>query len=473
LVIIKPGLIPVKPNFMAMNFNDILSILNDVPDYQTFYTVDELKASSYALAKRYPDTVEILPIGHSRQGDLIEAIKIGDGPKQALLFAMPHPNEPVGSMMLEYYSLRLAEDDSLRESLDYTWYLIKCIDPDNTRLNEGWFKGPFSIANYTRHHYRPPSFHQIEWTFPTDYKTLHFHDPLPETQAIMSLIEQIKPDLIYSLHNSGFGGIYFYITEEAPSLYKPFHELVESQELPLHLGEPEAPYIPVYTDAIFKMTGISEEYEYLKQNTDTDPATIRKGGTDSFDYARRICNPFGLVCEVPYFYNPLINDTSPSDTVRRDAILKGLEHDREDFSFLKEQYNIARDKLTMSSPFRDSIEETLRTYQQHLAAEENWARTDVKTAQVATVAEKFDSIVIREFYRLFPLGMFIRMLDTQTAATPESPVLASVSESVRTAFERLSSELEAKLDYTVIPIQKLVRIQLGSALLAAGYTAER
>jgi len=41
----------------------------------------------------------------------------------------------------------------LRESLGYTWYLVKCIDPDGTRLNEGWFKGPFSIENLARHYY--------------------------------------------------------------------------------------------------------------------------------------------------------------------------------------------------------------------------------------------------------------------------------------------------------------------------------
>jgi len=140
-----------------MKFDDVLAILNDVPDYQVFLTVDELKASTHRLANRYPNSVEILPIGHSRQGDPIETIKIGNGPRQALLFAMPHPNEPIGSMMLEYLSLRLAEDDALRESLGYTWYLVKCIDPDGTRLNEDWFKGPFSLENYARHYYRPPA----------------------------------------------------------------------------------------------------------------------------------------------------------------------------------------------------------------------------------------------------------------------------------------------------------------------------
>ncbi len=151
-----------------MKLDDVLEILDGVPDYQVFFTVDELKASMRQLASRYPDAVQVIPVGHSRQGDRIEALKIGDGAKKALLFALPHPNEPIGSMMLEYLSERLAEDDALREALGYTWYLIKCIDPDGTRLNEGWFKGPFSIENYAWHYYRPPAHQQVEWTFPID-----------------------------------------------------------------------------------------------------------------------------------------------------------------------------------------------------------------------------------------------------------------------------------------------------------------
>ena len=455
-----------------MKLETVLTILNDVPDYQVFLTVDELKASTHRLAKKYPDVVEILPVGHSRQDAPIEAIKIGNGPKQALLFAMPHPNEPIGSMTLEYLSQRLAADDALRESLGYTWYLIKCIDPDGTRLNEGWFKGPFSIKNYAHHFYRPPSFQQVEWTFPIDYKTLHFHDPLPETQALMTLIEQMEPDFIYSLHNSGFGGAYFYISHEAPTLYEPFHKLVESQQLPLHLGEPEMPFATTYHDAVFKVPPIADVYDFLEKQTGDDPAGIIKGGTSSFDYARAFGDPFCLVCEMPYFYNPAIHDTSPSDMVRRDAILQGVEQTREGMNFLREQYDAVKDALTLTSPFRDAIEETLRTFQKHLDARENWAQTDPKTAETATVAEKLDSLVISKFYRLLSLGMFVRMLDAQMMATGESPALASAREAARTAFEARSAALETELDYTVIPIQKLVRVQLGSALLAADHAGQ-
>ncbi len=451
----------------------IFDIIKDVPDYQTFYTVDELKASTHLLAKEHPDHVKVLSIGHSRQGDSIEVIRIGNGTKRALLFALPHPNEPIGSMMLEYLSLRLTENDLLRESLDYTWYLVKCIDPDGTRLNEGWFKGPFTIENYARHFYRPPSFQQVEWTFPIDYETLHFHTPLPETQALMALIEEIKPDFLFSLHNSGFGGVYFYITEDAPPLYEPFHKLVESQGLPMHLGEPETPYESKYADAFFKMTGVTKEYDFLRQHTNTDPAETIKGGTISFDYAQRYCNLFGLVCEVPYFFNPSIGDTSASDIVRRDVILKAVGEDKRSFGFLQEQYGRVKGVLSVPSPFRDFIEEYLKTYHQHLAAENNWARNDPKTTQMATIAEKFDNIEIRKFYRLFPLGMFIRLLQAQIEFTGKSPLLTSAHQIAGAAFEALADELGTDLSYTVIPIQKLVRVQLGSALMAAKYAAIR
>ncbi|UCB42437.1 MAG: hypothetical protein JSV77_08230 [Dehalococcoidales bacterium] len=449
----------------------VLDVIEDVPGYKAFFTVDELKTSSKKLARKYPDRVEVLNIGHSRRGDPIEALKIGSGPKQAVLFAMPHPNEPIGSMTLEYLSSRLVEDDSLLQSLNHTWYLIKCIDPDGARLNEGWFKGPFTVENYTRHYYRPASFQQIEWTFPIDYKTLHFNSPLPETQTLMSLIRKVRPDFLYSIHNAGFGGAYFYISEATPSLYNSFHQLVDSQGLPLHLGEPEEPHIPKYAEAIFKITGAQEQYDYLEKHTSEDPANIFKAGTDSFAYTSRFCHPFGLVCEVPYFYHPAIEDNSVSDIPHREAILSSIESEREELNFLKEQYNNVKEVLTVISPFREAIEEYVRFFEYHLSAEENWACTELRVAEKATVAEEFDNLRIRRFYQLFPLCLFIRLLESEMEAGGKSSILSSTYDTISDAFTRQVQEFENEVDYQVIPIQKLVRIQLGSALIAAKHVS--
>ena len=104
-------------------------LVDKVPEYKEFLTVNELDASATILAEDF-DKVEKIKIGESREGRPISYLKIGDGPKNALLFAFPHPNEPIGSMTVEYFSSVLAENPDIVDELGYTWYLIKTIDPD-------------------------------------------------------------------------------------------------------------------------------------------------------------------------------------------------------------------------------------------------------------------------------------------------------------------------------------------------------
>jgi hypothetical protein len=114
-------------------------VVDKVPYYKEFLTIAELDTSATVLADEF-DTVDKIKIGESAEGKPISYLKIGDGPKNALLFAFPHPNEPIGSMTVEYLSRHLAENPELVDKLGYTWYLIKAIDPDGAALNEGWFK---------------------------------------------------------------------------------------------------------------------------------------------------------------------------------------------------------------------------------------------------------------------------------------------------------------------------------------------
>ena len=160
-------------------------ILKEIPDYKTFFTMDEMNESSKALAEEYPDIVSVSEIGKSRSGESMLCLKIGDGSHKGLMFGCPHPNEPIGTMMLEYFTRKLAEDREFREELDYTWYIVKVWDIDAFRMNSGWIKGPYTLYNYSRNFFRPAGYKQVDWTFPIDYKELHFHDSLPETEAMM------------------------------------------------------------------------------------------------------------------------------------------------------------------------------------------------------------------------------------------------------------------------------------------------
>ncbi|MEM3132521.1 MAG: M14 family zinc carboxypeptidase, partial [Sulfolobales archaeon] len=107
---------------------DVLGeVVERVPSYRTFMTFRELEESTDALAKEYGDVVRVMEAGRSRCGERIRALIVGRGSKTALLFGAPHPNEPVGTLTLEYLTSVLASNEDVRKALDYTWIVVKAV----------------------------------------------------------------------------------------------------------------------------------------------------------------------------------------------------------------------------------------------------------------------------------------------------------------------------------------------------------
>lgn len=110
-------------------------LLASIPDYRAFLSVDELDRSSKTLAARYPECVAILEIGKTRMNRPLYALRIGSGAHTAVVPGCPHPNEPIGTMMIEFFAEALAKNETLRKELDYTWYFVKAWDADSVKLN--------------------------------------------------------------------------------------------------------------------------------------------------------------------------------------------------------------------------------------------------------------------------------------------------------------------------------------------------
>ena len=216
-------------------------LIEEIPDYKEFFTVQEMDEHSRELARQHPESTSIFEIGQTREGRPLLCLKIGQGERNALMFGCPHPNEPIGAMLLEYVSQRLAESQELRAALGYTWYIVKAWDADGLVKNEGWLKGPYNIYNHGRNFFRPAGYQQVDWTFPIDYGELHFHNVLPETKAMMALIDEIQPEFIYALHNAGFGGTYWYESIPTPEIYEELHKIPRKYQLPLSLGAAGSP----------------------------------------------------------------------------------------------------------------------------------------------------------------------------------------------------------------------------------------
>jgi hypothetical protein len=301
---------------------------------------------------------------------------------------------------------------------------------------------------------------------------LKWDKPVPETKALMNLMDKVKPNFIYPLHNSGFGGVYFYVSDECPPLYPKFHSLVKSQELPLHLGEPETPFLKKLNDAVFKMFTVKETYDYYEKYSDKDPATFLKHGTSSDHYAKSKFGSFCLVCEVPCLYDERIEDISPSDLKRRDSKLHEIEESEKRYEFVERIFEKSKNYLDKASPFYEVFTEYLANVKPALEAEKKWALTDESLERKATVGEVFDSTVVIKFYGLLRYGMLLRLIDDSLKKVRNS-TLIECKETVKNEFESLYQEFEEKAKYSVIPIRRLVSVQLGSALHVAEYLKKR
>jgi len=450
----------------VVNIN-LTRILNQIPDYKEFMTISELDNSSKKLAEEFTH-VDLKKIGKSREGRTIYCLKIGEGKENALLFAFPHPNEPIGSMTLEFLSWFLAENPEFTKETGYTWYLIKAIDIDGAVLNEGWFKGEFNPFKYAKNFFRPAGFDQVEWSFPIKYKKLEFITPPPETQALMQLIEELKPKFMYSLHNSAFGGVYFYITRRIGNLFTNLTNFVKQEQLPLHLGEPEAPYIKKLYDGIFQDFGVQKVYDFIKSKGVENPQEFIKTGNTSNDYLKSIASKenFTLVCEMPYFYHNSIEDTSLTEFERRDLRIQSLKYMKNIYKHSRKVFNHIKKFCNKSSRIYSAVADYMRRARPELDLEINDAKTSSMYEGKATIAQKFDSNVSSRYYCLLNISMIARLCEEAISNHPENDIeLIKVKNDFDKWVEQEINELLSGVEFEVIPIQKLVRVQIGSAFI--------
>jgi Zinc carboxypeptidase len=427
-----------------------------VPDHCEFLTLAELAERTRALVADFPGQARREVVGESAEGRPIELVTIGHGRHPVLLVGVPHPNEPIGTLTLDFLCRLLCEDAALRARLDVTLHVVPVADPDGFVLNEGWFKGTFAPARYAREFYRPPHREQVEWSFPVVYKTLRFTTPSPETATVMRVMQRIRPRFFYSLHNAGFCGVYFYVSGERPGLFAALHRLAADLGLPLHRGEPEVPYLRTLAPAVYALFGIRDTYEYMAASLGEDPAPLIEAGTCSEDWLGTICDAYSLVCELPYYTAPGLTDTTPTGRPRRAVTLEGIAraeglHAESAAAFAALGARVPDHRLARS------VVDYLAKTPKRLAAERAHA-AGPDFAREATRAEALDAITCRAFDHLPYLGE-VRRLAVMLGEH-------GLAEGLGTRLDALAAEVARESDLQVLPLRPLVAMQAGAGLLA-------
>jgi hypothetical protein len=433
-----------------------------VPPTSTFPTVDALLAAFEELRAAHPETVERRRIGSARSGEPLHAYRVGTGPRHVLLVAGVHPNEPIGLHTVRHLAGVLAEDPALRAEHDATWWFVPCIDPDGTRLNESWFADPTDRGAYFRGFYRPAPAEQVEWSFPLDHAGVWFDRVMPETQALMRLIDDVRPDLLVSLHNGEAGGVYYYLTRAVPDLVGALQSIPAAFGLPLDDGEPESPLAPVLGTGVFGMIEARDEIDQMVA-LGFDPSLVPSGDS-SAAYAGRY-GTLTLVAELPYWTHPSSDDREPSGTSYRAVLVAKAERLDELGAVLTEVLAAARPHLTVRTPFLRATEAFAPVMGQ-LAAGERARAAETASDRRATVAEVASNDGLIDMFRLRLAGMALRALDAELAA-------GVAPHAVRVARAGLAERFEAWLTEALaaplvpVPIERLVGVQVAATLAAS------
>jgi len=278
---------------------NIKKIVAEVPDYQVFFSPDEMAERSDWLHKMYPDLVTRTVLGKSRFGAEIDMVSIGHGKHSVLVVGAPHPHELVGTMTADFLLTLFCEQPRVLESTNATWYFIKLIDPDGVRLNAGWLGKPLSASNYFSSFFRPPLWRQAEFTFPFKSGQYSFFDSTPENHAWQKALDLTKPDLLYSTHNCEFGRVFYFTSDGLPELDHDLMQLTGQYHLTEDTSgehgarpKPDLPGIFAFPDEI---------EESIKDSLgDKDYPAVRTGDS-SAGYSQKKFGTFSLVAEVPYW----------------------------------------------------------------------------------------------------------------------------------------------------------------------------
>ncbi|MFJ4973000.1 M14 family zinc carboxypeptidase [Streptomyces sp. NPDC088755] len=387
-----------------------------------------------AFAVSFPDLCQLSSVGTSRGGEDLPLLVIGDGPLKMVVAAGSHPNEPIGGQTIITLAEYLFAHPTERERA--TWYLMPSSDPDGLQLNERWLTGtwPPTMEAYHRGFYRPDGPAQPDWTFPFDDGTAA---QLPETRALMEVIDTAKADAVLSLHSSDSGGCFYMVTRGEAEFVDILAQAAAGNGLPLEAVPSGCIGLESPGDGVFVLptppppiTGdLGDDVEW------------RPAGVSSVHYAARRNGALGVVPEVPMWR------TTPISLPAEDAA------------------RLREAAAELCTGVLDRVEEASTCSTPYLPAVRDVVKILRFMARVSR--EHPDQSADQDLNLLVPLraaGMLLSHLDAQLAANPLHPVLLQERDLVEEQFSAWLRAAEHALQPEPISLAQVVGYQLDTIL---------
>ncbi len=446
--------------------NAIAPVLDGIPDWDKYLTVDQINEETRRLANDYPEDVELMELGESTLGESILGLKVGSGNFSALIHGFPNSEEPYGGNLLTYLTRALAENPDVSERLDYTWYLVPCSDPDAARLNEGFQAGEKTVLNYCMSYYRTPVSINPELCFPYRFGPLDLDNTVPETRALMKVMDGVKLHFVSSLHMMKWGGISYMVPFDCPKLYADLQNAAQRFDIFLR-KRPGTMLAP----GIMWAEYLTAARNYVRHSaagvTHIEP--IR--GCQISEYGQQY-NPqlFTIIPECCLWYDPRMLDDRPSETTIREAFAYGDGKMRDMEELILSIWKRAGSNLKHDSVYRGMMEEIVAPL---LHEYTNVSNPPMRFSEdflnrKATVAQKIGIEGHDDLYRMFYLGGLVRTLDAEYEKSGNDTIKALRGEAYAKLVE-WDGFLHERYEVVHHPIRNLVGMSIGALLASADY----
>lgn len=453
---------------------DVTESLSAFPQFPVFPSVGELAEQAEGLANAADFRVAIA--GTSMAGRPIHHVATGAGAVKALFVGFPDSNEPIGGASAAALLRLLADNHAGLRELDVEWHIVPCIDPDGAILNEGWSRHPFDVARYMRGFHRPSAIHQVDCSFPIHYKRLDFATPSREAMILAGIIEAIRPDFYYSLHNnSGAMGAWLLVGHDLGSkIYERMHALLARHGIPMQSSAPMGGMLRRYDEGIYEMVSTRAIYDKLAEIMPEPEAALGRGAM-SLDHVLEV-NPRALtfISELPCVTHPQSVALGLSDHNLRRLRLSVLADNIALYATMLELWARVEGEVAADTPFHAKVMADMVSVAaqlpEGLPCWPGKTRSLIARGELdrpATNIEVYETYMLDRFFVLAHAHEFARLLEVSNQSSAVVDARSRLGEVFDGALRDLGRSID--LDgFAPLPVGDLARAQCGTGLLALG-----
>lgn len=449
---------------------DVEKVIGSIPNFERFCSVDKLNSLVEELMADGRFT--ITKRGSSYQGEPIYHVVFGEGKVKVLVVAGPHADEPIGSVTVFSLLTLLNNNNQELVKQDIQWHIVPCIDPDGAKLNEGWTQEAFSHKSFMENFHKQDHLDQVDASFPIKFKEFNFDKPTQEARVLMGILEELRPDYYFSLHNAFAGGGYFYISEDVgEATYHDLYALLKNNGIPLNTsitltwGE--------YAEGVYPISSTRRAYEsYDQQGLDVSEYPYQIGES-SWGYLQEI-NPGGAVSfqsELAYANHPYLSSGESTSVDLRKVMLDVDANNKYVKTVVLEEWEKVKDHLNKDSPFYNKVYaaiveagKTLNEYVPEMPfLEYGRILSDPNYARKATLCDLFKAYML-QYWMICHNYEFVRLLESSTINALTESSITRLKNLFNEVYEDVDRHIKFSL-FEIIDINVLARVQFGSGLI--------